>query len=198
MFPQELMVQDACEMSGKTYAFGYLWWTVEDFEKSCQSIENILRRDFRDVVQFFTWYVETNEDGRMFHEVQGMVQFKDETGMAEAKSWFPYKFSGSVPHFLQRIQDVNVNKLYRYIKKQQAKVGIKTFERGAFVDFGMKQDPDVVGEAIFNYFVNGGVRSELCDHFPLTEILKLPITKIQKEARIRKKWLKSKKWEGKL
>ena len=154
MFPEELMVQGACEMPVKTYAFGYLRWSVEKFEQACQTIKNMRRRDFRDEVQFFTWYAEMNEHGRM--EVRGMVQFVDEKDMASARTWFPYNMSGSVPRFFQRIQDDNVNKLYRYIKKQQAKVGIKTYERGVFVgfvDLEMEQYPDVVEKAIFNYLV---------------------------------------------
>ena len=150
MFPQTLMIQGTCEMPVRTYAFGYLW-SVEKFEKACQSLKDIDRRELRDTVHFFTWYGEMNEHGRL--EVRGMVQVVDETGAdkVNVKTWLAYKTSGTNPHFLQRIQDVNVNKVYRYIKKQEAKVGLKTFERGVFVgfvDLEMEQDPDVVGEAI--------------------------------------------------
>ena len=51
---------------------------------------------------------------------------------------------------------------------------IRTFEFEEFVDHGKKRGHDEVEE----------------DIFPLTKILKIPITKIQEEAQIRKKWLK--------
>ena len=175
MFPETLMTQGPCEMSVRTYAFVYLRLSVEKFEKSSQTIKNMWSRDFRQDIQFFTWYGEMDEHGRL--EVRGMVQFVDKYNANEdtAKVWLAYRMSSSHPHFLQRIQDVNINKVYRYIKKQEAKVGLKHFERGVFVgfvDLETEQDPDVVEEAIvaighlkwsikeFEEFVNNWLESQ--------------------------------------
>ena len=128
-FPEELLTEGPCEMPVTTYVFWFPFESVEHFEKACKDIP---RRDF----QFLTCCVERTETGRQ--EGQGIVQFDKElhsaqsTSIGSAEAVLRYKFGSSARSF-HKIQDANINNVYRHIKKREVQAGIKTFKRGGFV-----------------------------------------------------------------
>ena len=180
-------------MGRKTFTFS----NVVNVKKIGEIFKKFEGEHTLDDVQFFTCYEEHEYDddpGRT--HLKGMVQFVRKRD--DAKRWFNSAIGNMLWWRLLVLPVTDVNKYYNYVNKLRAEVeNGRTFEFGEFVGQGKKRGHDGVEEeddgvdAIFNYFVKGGARGALVNHFPLTKILKIPIAKIEKEAQDHKKWLKS-------
>ena len=188
MFPEELINVHAQKLPVRTYAFGIKCEDIEKFDEYYQKLgKEDPARLFN--VEFFTYFTyKVARDGERTL-LQGMIQFEGKTRVADAKKWF------RTTDGIKLEPDIfwpatRPNALYLYIGERQREV-----ENGRQFTFGMfewNRDREYVKKAMFKYFLNGGARVALLDHFSLTEILDVPVNKIQEEAQIHKEWLESK------
>ena len=152
-FPEELLTEGPCEMDVSTYVFWYPTDSVERFEKNFE----VLRSDkwgprHNRNYQFLMCCAEIDERGKT--EVQGMVQYDKKLHSFECKdtTYAAYGlkkvFAPYCARFFHKIQDGNVNNVYRWLKKRGTGNDIRTFKRGVFVGV-VDPEPEVtrlVGE----------------------------------------------------
>ena len=194
MFPKGLIKEHAHNLYGRTYAFGIEHGDIKKFDEFYQKLEEKDPASLVDV-EFFTYftYKLERDGGRTL--LQGMIQFVEKERFDDAENWFRATVGRYLePEYFRLTNDPTG--LYIYVTERREEVGNGrqfTFGEFTFGEFNYvrKRDPEYVKKAMFKYFLKGGVRGALLDHFPLTEILNMPVKKIQEEAQIRKEWLES-------
>ena len=182
-------------MGRNTFAFS----NVLNVEKVDDFFEKFKERVHPfDNVQYWSCYVEgvyppmyedMNDDPGK-RNVKGMVQFGLKQELPDVKQWFLSVFGNMLCVHLFVLPVLDVHKVYSFVKEQgkESRHG-RAWSYGKFKEYDEVEEENDLFAAVFYYFVNGGERGALTDHFPLTKILNMPITKIEEEAQYRKKWL---------
>ena len=193
MFPKELINVHAQKSPVRTFAIG-MDRGVKYFDEYYQKLG---KEDPAGLfnVEFFTYFTyEVDRDGGRTL-LQGMIQFKEKTQVADAKKWFRTTDGVDVEPDIFRPAP-RPDDLYLYIGKRQREV--ENGRQFTFGKFEWNRDREYVKKAMFKYFLNGGEKVALLDHFSLMEILDVPVNRIQEEAQIHKEWLKSKEQKTKV
>ena len=168
---------------------------VDDFFKKFQE-----RIHPFDDVQYWACYVERRDqyvveresydaDYPRLRNVKGMVQFGMKQKLPDVKRWFLSVFGKMLCMHLFVLPVLDVDEHYNFVKEKEGLGPDRVCCCGKFKEYDEAEEENGLFAAVFHYFVNGGERGALTDHFPLTKILHMPITKIQEEAQYRKKWL---------
>ena len=137
-FPEELLTEGPCEMDVSTYVFRYPTDNVESFEKNFKAVHSDKwgPRRCRNY-EFLMCCGEREERGMT--EVQGMVQYEKEFSPFECENTthaayaLTKVFGPYGARFFHKIQDDNVNNVYRWLKQRGTENDIQTFKHGVFV-----------------------------------------------------------------
>ena len=184
-------------MGRNTFAFSNVV-TVEEVDDFFKKFEERIH-PFDDV-QYWACYVERRDayvvdresydpDYLKLRNVKGMVQFGLKQELSDVKRWFLSVFGKMLCMHLFVLPVLDVVKHYNFVKETEGLGPTRICRCGKFKEYNEEEEENTLFTAVFHYFVNGGKRGALTDHFPLTKILHMPITKIREQAQYRKKWL---------